>query len=165
MLLPLMFISLYTTIYFFVKKLTFSNIYISVNTIFEYLYMFSSWERGHQLSMYATVGGMVGSSKMHTAAYRGRVCYASCVPKHLHYLLPCFLQYFYLILSCLICRNLTLPLFKKDVFVRNSYFPLNEISFCRHEINFFQLKLILRTKVRQKAIDFNQIESQVYSIF
>ena len=102
---------------------------------------------------------------MHTAAYRGRVCYASCVPKHLHYLLPCFLQYFYLILSCLICRNLTLPLFKKDVFVRNSYFPLNEISFCRHEINFFQLKLILRTKVRQKAIDFNQIESQVYSIF
>ena len=129
MLLPLMFISLYTTIYFFVKKLTFSNIYISVNTIFEYLYMFSSWERGHQLSMYATVGGMVGSSKMHTAAYRGRVCYASCVPKHLHYLLPCFLQYFYLILSCLICRNLTLPLFKKRCFCQKQLFSYKRDQF------------------------------------
>ena len=124
-----MFISLYTTIYFFVKKLTFSNIYISVNTIFEYLYMFSSWERGHQLSMYATVGGMVGSSKMHTAAYRGRVCYASCVPKHLHYLLPCFLQYFYLILSCLICRNLTLPLFKKRCFCQKQLFSYKRDQF------------------------------------
>ena len=129
MLLPLMFISLYTTIYFFVKKLTFSNIYISVNTIFEYLYMFSSWERDHQLSMYATVGGMVGSSKMHTAAYRGRVCYASCVPKHLHYLLPCFLQYFYLILSCLICRNLTLPLFKKRCFCQKQLFSYKRDQF------------------------------------
>ena len=40
MLLSWMFISSYTAIYFFVKELIFSNVYISVNTMFECLYMF-----------------------------------------------------------------------------------------------------------------------------
>ena len=53
-----MFISSYTTINFFVKKFIFSNVYISVNMIFECLYMFVGRERGHQLSTYATDGGM-----------------------------------------------------------------------------------------------------------
>ena len=35
-----MFISSYITIYFFVKKIIFPNVYISMNTIFECLYMF-----------------------------------------------------------------------------------------------------------------------------
>ena len=51
------FISSYSSIYFFVKILIFSNVYISVNTIFECLYTSFRWERDHQLSTYATVGG------------------------------------------------------------------------------------------------------------
>ena len=43
--------------YFFVKKFIFPNVYISVNKIFECLYLFFGWERGHQLSTCATAGG------------------------------------------------------------------------------------------------------------
>ena len=55
-----MFISSYTTIYFFVKKFIFSNAYNSVNTIFEseYPYMFFGRERGRQISTYAAGWGM-----------------------------------------------------------------------------------------------------------
>ena len=48
-----MFISSYTTIYFFLKNF-FSNVYISVNTKFECSYLLLGWEIGHPLSMYAT---------------------------------------------------------------------------------------------------------------
>ena len=59
MVLSWMFISSYTTIPFiFIKKFIFPNAYISVNTIFECIYMFFGWERGHQLSAYATGGGL-----------------------------------------------------------------------------------------------------------
>ena len=65
----------YTTIYFFRKKFIFSNVYISVNTIFECLFMFFGWERGHQLikqtagrGVIAGVGGWGVSSKMCTTA-------------------------------------------------------------------------------------------------
>ena len=54
-LLPGMFISYYTIIYFFVKNF-FSNVYISVNTIFECSYLSFGWEIGHPLSMYVTRG-------------------------------------------------------------------------------------------------------------
>ena len=50
-----MFTSSYTIIYFFVKSFIFSNVYISVNTISECLYMFFDWESNHQLSKYPTV--------------------------------------------------------------------------------------------------------------
>ena len=53
-----MFISSYTTIYFFLKKFIFSNVYISVNNIFECLYMIFSSARGHQLSTCIAGGGM-----------------------------------------------------------------------------------------------------------
>ena len=53
MLLSWMFISFYTSIYFFVKKFIFLNVSISVNTIFECLCMFFGRERGHQLSTFA----------------------------------------------------------------------------------------------------------------
>ena len=129
MLFSWMFISSYTTIYFFAKKFIFLNVYISVNTIFECLYMFFRWERGHQLSTHATGGGQWGSCKMHTAAYRGRECHTSCVLPHLLYLISCFWQHFSLIVSYFICRNLTLPLFKKNLFVRKGYFsPTRSIS-------------------------------------
>ena len=93
-----------------------------------YLYVF--WlERGHQLSACATGGGIGGSSKMRKATYRERDCHVSCVRTHLHYLFLCFWQDFCLIVSCFICRNLTLLFFKKDAFVRNGYFsPTRSIS-------------------------------------
>ena len=74
-------------------------------------------------------GGGRRSSKTRRAAYRRRRCHVSCVRTHLHYLFSCFLQRFCLIVSCFICRNLTLPLFNKDVLVRNGYFsPTKSIS-------------------------------------
>ena len=59
------------------------------------------------------------------------------------------------------CRNVTLPLFKKDVSVRNCYFsPMRSISILmKHEISFFYFKLFFRTKVSQNTFSFNQIES------
>ena len=82
----------YTTIYFFVKKFIFSNVYISVNTIFECLNVFFGWEeRGHQLSAYAAVGEMKGHPK---CVQWGERCHTSCVPTYLHYLFSCFWQLF-----------------------------------------------------------------------
>ena len=49
-----------------------------------------------------------------------------------------FWQHFCVILSCLICRNLTLPLLNQK-----RLFFYNEISLCRHEIRIFDLKLFL----------------------
>ena len=43
---------------------------------------------------------------------------ALCVRTHLHYLFSCLC----LMVSCFICRNLTLPSFKKGMFVRIGYF-------------------------------------------
>ena len=94
-----------------------------MTTIFESLYVFFGCEKGYQSSTYATAGEW-GSSKMSTAAYRGKGCQALCVRSHLHYLFSCFWQHFVLKVSCFICRTLTLPLFKKDVFVTNGYFSL-----------------------------------------
>ena len=76
MLFSWTFISSYTTIYFFVKVFINSNVYISVNTIFECLYMFFGWKRGHQLSIWTQ---LVGDSKTLTAVYKGKGCLASCL--------------------------------------------------------------------------------------
>ena len=66
---------------------------------------------------------------MRRDAYRRRGCHTSYVRKYSHYLLAYFWQHFFLVVSCFICRNLALPLFKKDVFVRNGYFsPTRAIS-------------------------------------
>ena len=113
-LLSWMFISSYTTFCFFVKKFIFWNVYNSVNIIFECLYMFFVWEMAHQLSTCASDGGMRSSSKMPTIVYKGTWCHTSFICKHLLYILSCFWRNFCLIVSCFICRNLTLPLFKKD---------------------------------------------------
>ena len=77
-------------------------------------------------------GGGGGRSVMRQAAYAaysGKGCHASCVRTHLHYLFSCFWQHFCLTVSCFICRNLTLPLLKKDVLIRRGYFsPKRSIS-------------------------------------
>ena len=92
-----MFISHYTIIYFFVNNF-FSNVYISVNTIFECSYLSFGWEIGHPLSIYVTRGMDGGHPK------GGEGYHASCVRTHLYYLFPCFCH----MVSCFICRNLHL---------------------------------------------------------
>ena len=67
-LLPWMFISSYTTIYFFVKNF-FSNVYISVNTIFKRFYLFFGWEIDHPIKYIRNWGNGWGSSKRCTGAY------------------------------------------------------------------------------------------------
>ena len=121
-LLNVYFILHYHSINFFVKKFIILNYHFSVNTIFECIYIIFGWERGHQLSAYATGGEIGGSSKMHKAAYRVMEWHASFVLTHLHYICSCFWQHFCLMVSCSVCRNLTLPFIKKDVFIRNGYF-------------------------------------------
>ena len=55
-----------------ILKIFFSNVYISVNTLFECCYLFFRWEIGHPLTTYAT-GGMEGrSSKVCAGAYRAK---------------------------------------------------------------------------------------------
>ena len=90
MLFSWKFTSSYTTIYFFVKAFIYLNVYISVNTIFECLYMFFGWERGHQLNIWTQ---LVGKSKTHTAAYKGKRCLASCLRTSLFIFLAEFLSY------------------------------------------------------------------------
>ena len=102
-LLPGTFISYYTIIYFFVKNF-FSNVYISVNTIFECSYLSFGWEIGHPLSMYVTRGMERGHPKCLQMRTGGEGYHASCVRTHLHYLFSCFCH----MVSCFICRNLHL---------------------------------------------------------
>ena len=124
-----MFISFYATI---------SNVYISLNAIFECLNMFFGWKRGHQLSTTTQlVGGWGGSSKMSTAAYTG-----GDFTSHVFMFLATFLSY--IIMFYLLKFNLTL--FKKDVFFKNCYF-LHRDQFLSSWNKLFYLKLFLRSKV------------------
>ena len=123
MLFSSMFISSYTTTYFFLKKFIFSNVYVPVNTIFECRYMIFGWGKDHQLSTHAA--GLLGAHpKCVQLRTRAGGCHVSCARTNLHDLFSCFWWHFLLIMSCFICRNLTLPLFKADMFMRNGYFSL-----------------------------------------
>ena len=155
-----MLISSYTTICFLVKIFFFffESLYFSEYNIRMIIFFFA-WEIGHPLNMYAT-GEMEGShQKCVQLRTGGEEYHALFTHTHLHYLFSCFC----LIVSCFICKNWTLISFKKGVFVRDNIFA-NEISFCCHEISFFYLKLVFRTKVSKKGFNFNQIESWVYSL-
>ena len=83
-------------LFFRKEKCFFECLYFSEYDIRMSLYVFFSWKRGHHLSTYATGGEMGGSSKMPTAAYRGRRCHVLCVCTHLHYLFSCFASIFFL---------------------------------------------------------------------
>ena len=73
---------------FFRKKIIFSNVYISVNTIFECLYMFFDWERGHQLSTYTAGFYMIEASVMKGLNFRAyRLIISKAVPLTLIYIL------------------------------------------------------------------------------
>ena len=88
MLLSWMFISSYTNIYFFVKRI-FSQMFI-----FQWIRYWNVdvfWLRkGLSIKHVHNWWGNGGPSKMRTAAYRGRRCQASCVRTHLHYLFSSF---------------------------------------------------------------------------
>ena len=80
------------------------------------------------------------SSKMHTAAFRGRGCHALCVRTHLHHLFSCFWQHLCLLVSCFFLfflNNLT-SVQKRCVRHKRLFFS-NKINFRRHEISFFHL--------------------------
>ena len=97
LLLPWMFIS---SIYFFIKF------------FFEYLY-FSEYElRSRQSIRYLRNWGNEGGHPKCVQVYTGEEGYhTSCVRTHLHYRFSCFC----LMVFCFICRNLTLPSFKKGL--------------------------------------------------
>ena len=73
--------------------------------------------------MYVTRGMEGGHPKCLQTRKGGEGYHASYVRTHLG---------FCLMVSCFICRNLTLPLFEKGMFVRNGYFPpMRSISVVR----------------------------------
>ena len=88
------------------------------------MFLFVFWLRGRPSIKYLHNWGNEGAHPK-GAHSRGEDYHASCVSTHLYHLFSCFC----LVLSCFICRNLTLPSFKKGVFVRNGYFsPMRSIS-------------------------------------
>ena len=126
-----MFISSYTTIYFFVKNFLFR------------MFIFQWIRLSHPLSMYIT--------RVIQNVYRcagGQGYHTSSVRTHLHHLFSCFC----LMVSCFICRNLTLPSFKKSVFVRNGYFsPKRSISVAMKS-DFFTLNCFSKPKLAKTLL-------------
>ena len=82
--------------------------------------------RGRPSIQYFATGGMKGGHPKCVQVRTGGDGYrASCVRMHLHYLFSCFCH----MVSYFICRNLTLPSFKKSLFVRCGYFsPMRSTS-------------------------------------
>ena len=121
-LLNVYFILRYHSIYFFIKKFIFSNVYISVNTIFECIYMFFGWERGHRLSAYATGGGIGGRDPK---SVKLRIGGGSAIPhvfvRTYNISFLCFWQHFCLIVSCFIltssCSSETVIFLQQDKFL------------------------------------------------
>ena len=111
----------------FRKKLLFSNVYISMNTILECLYMFFV-EKGTINYVCTKLVGDEGCSKCVQLHSGGRRCHVSWVRMHLCYLFSCFWQHFCLILSCFISRNLTLTFIQKSCVHEKRLFSFNEIK-------------------------------------
>ena len=82
------------------------------------MFLFVFWLRiGHPLSMYVTRGmeGVIQNAYRWVQGEKG-------IELHV-YVLTHTISFQDIIMSCSICRNLTLPLSKKSVSVRNGYFP------------------------------------------
>ena len=115
-LLPWIFILSYTTIYFFINNFFFFEcLCFSEYAIRMFLFVF--WSKNRPSIKYLRIWGNGGESHSKCVQVRrgGEGYHVSCVRMHLRDLFSCF----YFMVSCFICRNLTLPLFKKGVFVRN----------------------------------------------
>ena len=100
---------------FFRKDSFFEYLHFSVFDVRIFLFVF--WLRNRPSMKYiCNYENKGGSSKMFTDANRGRgVSRFMCTYAHLF-------SRFCLMVSWFICKNLTLPSFKKDVFLRNDYF-------------------------------------------
>ena len=115
-LLPGMFISYCTIIYFFVYIYIyiFSNVYISVNTIFQCSCLSFGWEIGHPLSMYAARGMEVVIQKgerditLHV--------YVRTYTISFHVFVIWYLVLFVVIWICVILFNTYVQLFLKKFF-------------------------------------------------
>ena len=148
-LLPECFFILHYHLFF--RKEFFSNVYVSVNTIFECSYLSLGWEIGHPLSMYVTRGMNAGHPKCLQMRKEGEGYHASCVRTYLHYLFSCFC----LMVSCCICRNLTLTAFEKGVFLRNGYFsPIRSISVVMKKKLFFTLTCLSEPTLAKTVFKF-----------
>ena len=121
-----------------------------------FLYVF--WLTKGPSINYVRNWGTVGSSRMHKAAYVGREVSRLMCTFALTLSLFMFCQHFCLMVSCFICRNLILPSFKKDLLVRNDYFPPT-ISVSMVIILLHFLILFFRTKLGQNVFNCNKIES------
>ena len=117
---------------------------IIVNLILHYCIYVFFWLRNGPLIKYVRNCWLWWGS---TAAHREDVCVSPFMCTYTLTLFSCFWQHFCLIVSCFIYRNLTSPLFKKDVFVRNGYFFSKEINFCRDEIGYFYLNIFSEPKL------------------
>ena len=130
-LVPGMFISYYTAIYFFVKNFFFECLYFS-----EYdnrMFLFVFWLKNRSSIKYVRNQGNGGeSSKMFTDAYRGRgVSFFMCTYA---LTLSLFLFLSFGVVFYLQKFNLT---FKKGCACQKWLFFSNEINFCFNEIKFF----------------------------
>ena len=123
----------------------FLNVYISMNTIFECSYLFFGWEVGHPLGTQKQLREWRRLIQNVCRCVQGRVVWhLMCA----YWLLCCCLM-----VSRFICKNLTLPSFKKDLFVRNILFsPMRSISVVWNK--FFYSQLFFKTKVSQSIFNF-----------
>ena len=130
-----MFISFYTTIYFFVKKnYFFQCLYFNEYDIQICFYTFFWLRKGPSVKYVRNWWEMERDIQNAYNCVQGE-CHASCVRTHLYYLVSCFRQHVCLIVPCLICRNLSFA--QKRSFIRNSYFsPARSISVVMKEALF-----------------------------
>ena len=113
-----------------------------MNTIFQCPHIFFGRERDHQLSTYATVGGM-GS---HPKCVQLRTGGGGVTP----YVYVRTYTVSFHVLAALLSYSVLFYLYKFDLtFIQERrvrqkrLFFSNEVSFCRHEISFFHVKLFL----------------------
>ena len=102
--------------------------------------------------MYVTRGMEGGHPKCVQVRAGGEGYHASCVRTHLNYLFM-FLSNgvsFYL-------QKFNLTFIQKGCVCQKWLFFSNEINFCCNEISFLYFKLFFRTKVSQKAFNFNRM--------
>ena len=126
-LLPGTFISYYTIIYFFVKNFFFKCLYFSEYDIWMFLFVF--WLRNRpsraiNVDHLRNRGIESGYPKcLHMRTGGRRVSRFMCTFELISF------HFFCLMMSCFICRNLTLPSLRKGAFVRDGYFsPMKSIS-------------------------------------
>ena len=155
-LLPWMFISSYTTIYFFCKEFSFSNAYISVNMILECSYLCFYSELGYPLST-NTAGGMEGIGLIKNMyrclqGQRGIMCheYVRIYTLYFHFPVLWYLVSF--------VKNWAY-LHSKKVFLWEMVVFLQWDPYLLPWNILFYYKLFFQTKVSHYALNFNQIKS------